>query len=324
MPKSVIQTNKLLLQVALSSELSLVVLVVVIPLEGLVVVVEEGQLRERQLNGPRPRKGLNGVVQREAGEAVLVQPKAPAAVALEGAGAVLARVITAAIQRQTLIHIITAAAISVEPITSGAIALVTPGIVSAVLFTAGRPLPTLVYIQACFEVLVEPVALVAGADWSAVRMLTAMGAASIVVFTAVHNLHLNPVALFPISSQFVGCVAHTDKRAQSVVAAVSTVRLVSLTLINILTCLAVLRQHVPCFTVTENIPSIHSTFVTASSILKRAWIQQFAVLAVLCQLVVRFAPTTEMCSRLLDTVVLTTTVTEGTGENGQTGASVHM
>lgn len=211
MAKSVVQTNKLLLQVALSSELSIVVLVVVVAFERLVVVMKEGQLRERQLYGPCSREGFYGLIKREAGEAVLVQSETPAAVALEGARAVLTRVIAAAVQRQTLIHIIAAAAVSVEPVTRGAVALVAPGVVSAVLFTAGCPLGTLVYIQACFEVLVEPVALVAGADWAAVRMLTVMRAASIVVFTAVHDLHLNPVALFPISSQFVGSVTHTDE-----------------------------------------------------------------------------------------------------------------
>lgn len=107
-------------------------------------------------------------------------------------------------------------------------------------------------------------------------------------------------------------------------AAVSTVGLVCPTLIDILTCLAVLRQHVAHPTVTESVSSVHSTIVTTSSILKRTRVQQFAVLAVFCQLVVRFAPTAEMCGRLLNTVVLTASVTQRTGENGQTGASVHM
>lgn len=211
MTKSVIQTNKLLLQVALRSELALVILVVVVALQRLVVVMKEGQLRERQLYGSCARQGLNGVIQREAGEPVLVQSETPPAVALEGAHAVLTRVIAATVQRQALVHIIAAAAVAVEPVACGAIALVASWVVSAVLFTAGRSLGTLVYIQACFEVLVEPVALVAGAGGSAVGVLTVMGAASIVVFTAVHDLHLNPVALFPVGSQFVGCVTNTDE-----------------------------------------------------------------------------------------------------------------
>lgn len=286
--------------------------------------MKEGQLRERQLYGSCARKGFYGLLQREAGEAVLVQSEAPAAVALEGARTVLTRVVTAAVQRQALIHIITAAAVSVEPVARGAVALVTSWVVSAVLFTAGGSLSTLVGVQACFEVLVESVALVAGADWSTVRVLTVVGAASIVVFTAVHDLHLDPVALFPVSSEFVGCVTNTDEGAQSVVAAMSTVRLLGLTLINILTGLAILRQHVTSSAVTENIPSVHSALMTTSSILKRTRIQQFAVFAVLCQLVVRFAPTAEMRGRLLNAVVLATSVTEGTGERGQTGASVHV
>lgn len=59
--KSVIQTHKFLCQVALSSELSFVIFIVVIALQGLAVVLQQGELwpAERELEGSSTGKGLN-------------------------------------------------------------------------------------------------------------------------------------------------------------------------------------------------------------------------------------------------------------------------
>lgn len=64
-------------------------------------------------------------------------------------------------------------------------------------------------------------------------MLAVMRTASVVVLTAVHNLHLNSVALFSIRSELIGRVTNTNERARSVVAAMSAVAVFYLTLINI-------------------------------------------------------------------------------------------
>lgn len=108
MAKSVIQTHKFLFQITLGSKLPLIIFIVVIALQGLAVIVQQSELWQRQLNGTCARQSLNRIFKGKARESVLVQTETPAAVALEGTGVVLARVITTTIHCQTFIYIITA------------------------------------------------------------------------------------------------------------------------------------------------------------------------------------------------------------------------
>lgn len=142
-------------------------------------------------------------------------------------------------------------------------------------------------------------------------MLAVVRTASVVVLAAVHDLHLDFVALFSIRSQLIGSAAHTGERAQRVVAAVSTVGLFCLTLIDIFTCFSIFGQEVTSFAFTVSSPTISQTIVHAASILFGTGILQFTVLAILCQYVIWLAATAEMSCRLLHTVVLTSSVADG-------------
>lgn len=155
-------------------------------------------------------------------------------------------------------------------------------------------------------------------------MLAVVRTAAVILLAAVYDLHLNFVTLFSIRSQLVSRVTHTGVRAQCVVAAVSTVGLCFLTLINIFTCFPVLSQDVTSFTVTVSFPSINPTLVHTASVLFCTGILQFTMLAVLGQPVIWLAATAEMSYRLLHTVVLTSSVADGTRMNGDAGAAVHM
>lgn len=143
-------------------------------------------------------------------------------------------------------------------------------------------------------------------------MLAVMRTSAVVVLTAVHDLHLNSVTLFSIRSQFIGGVANTGVRAQCIVAAMSTVGLFCLTLINIFTGFGILSQHVSNFTVTVSLAAINPTLVHTASILISTGILQFTMLAILCQRVVWLTAAAKMSNRLLHTVVFTSPVANGT------------
>lgn len=98
-------------------------------------------------------------------------------------------------------------------------------------------------------------------------MLAVMRTSTVAVLTAVHNFHLNSVTLLSIRSQLIGSVANTDVRAQSVMAAVSTVGLFCLTLINIFTSFPISSKGVANFTVTVGLATISSTLVHTASVL---------------------------------------------------------
>lgn len=165
-PEGVVQTHKLLCQVTLGPQLPLVVFIVVVALQRLAVVLQQRELGadEWQLDGAPAGEGLNCIVKWDAGLPVVVQTETPAAEALERACAVLARVIAAGIVSQTLIYVITAAAVGVEPVSCRAVALVSSGVVGAVLLAAGALLSTLVHVEAGFEVVIQSVTMVTGAD----------------------------------------------------------------------------------------------------------------------------------------------------------------
>lgn len=154
-------------------------------------------------------------------------------------------------------------------------------------------------------------------------MLAEVRAAAVVLLAAVHNLHLNSVTLFPIGAQLIGGVADARVGAQSVVAAVSAVGF-SLTLVNIFAGFPVVSEDVTQLTVTVSFAAVHLTDVSAASVLLRARVLQFAVLAVLGQDVVRFAPAAEMSDGLLHTVVFAPSVTDGTRMDGEAGSAVHV
>lgn len=322
--KRLVQTHKLLGQVALGPQLCFVVLVVVVALQGCrAVILQQGQLGP-QLQNPPAGQSLHCIPQQDTGAPVLIETEAPSAEALEGSGVVLARVVASAVGGQTLVHIVTAAPVGVEAVPSSAVALVAPWVVGAVLLTTRLLLATLVHVDAGFKVVVEAVTLVTGAHGPAAGMLAVVGTASVAVLTAVHYLHLDPVALLAVGAQLVGCETHAGVGAQGVVAPMGAVGLRSLTLVDVCAGLAVFGQEVSHLTVTVGPAPVRTALMHAASILISARILQLAVLAVLGQGVVGLTSTAEVGGGLLDTVVLTPSVGDGTRVDGQTGAGVHV
>lgn len=165
--KRVVQAHEFLSQGVLSTQLPLALVVLLSLLEELgVLLSQQSHLGDGSLHGSPAVQGFHWVLQRNAAPAVLIQLVSDLAVTLEGAGSVLAGVITAPVVGQALVLVITATPIDVEPVTGPTVALVAPRIVGAILLTTGVPSSTLIYIHACLLVLIQRVAVVTAADRS--------------------------------------------------------------------------------------------------------------------------------------------------------------
>lgn len=232
--------------------------------------------------------------------------------------------ITAAVGSQALVHIVAAAAVRVESVSCRAVAFVTSGVVGAVLLAAGAPLAALVHVDAGPEVMVQLVSPVTGADGPTGGVLAVVRTAAVVVLAAVDDLHLDPVALFPISPQLVGGVAHADEGAWRVVAAVSAGVLPRFTFVHVSAGFPVFFQDVALLAVAVGSAPIHPALVHAASIVFCAWIVQYAMLAILGEHVIWLAAAPEMSRRLLHAVMLAAAVADGTRVDGETGAAVHV
>lgn len=102
---------------------------------------------------------------------------------------------TTTIIRQTLIHIITRAAIiSIQSKATSTTACVAPWIVRAMVGTTSLLQATLVSIQTGLSVYLKDVSFPTGADGSSILVATTVGTSSIVDGTAVYWLQFYPVA----------------------------------------------------------------------------------------------------------------------------------
>lgn len=283
--KGVIQADKLLRQRVFTPGLRLLLLsphVVVLEAMGQLVpehrdvweVPHEGQLavqvQLRHLQGG-------------AAPAVLVQPVASLTGALEGASQVGAVVLTAATARGTLVHVLTPAAIGAEPVASIAATLIPAGAVGANLLAARR-VGTVVHIDTSLLVLAQLVAAGTGAEGPCAAVAAAVGAAAVVSLTAVHYLHLDPVALPAIGTQLIACVAHALKGPMSVEAAVGTLGQPHGTFIHVFTGLAVSCQPVARVALTVSEAPESLACVHAAAIPVRARVSPDTAPAILLEL----------------------------------------
>lgn len=239
-----------------------------------------------------------------------------ATVALEGAGCVLAGMVTASVDYQTLIHIITATPIRVETVASPAVAFVTPGVVRTVLLAARASRLALVQVHTCPEVIVQMVTMVTAADRSEGGVLALLGTASIGSLTTIHNLHLDTIAFPAVGTQLVCWVTDTGKGTLGVMATVGTGSLACLTLIDVFTVFAILCQCISRTTVTLRSPSFISTGVHTASISVCTGVSQLAVFAVLCKMIVGSTATLVVSRGQLHTVLLTASISDSTGVDG--------
>lgn len=129
--------------------------------------------------------------------------------------------LTAAVTRGTLVNILTTTAISGEPVASVAAALIPTRRVGTHLLAAWG-VGTVVNVNAGLLVLVQLVTVRAGAQGPRAGVTAAVRAAAIASLAAVHNLHLDPVALPAVGTQLIACVAHALEGSLGVEAAMST------------------------------------------------------------------------------------------------------
>lgn len=115
-----------------------------------------------------------------------------------------------------LIDVIAATAVWLQSVASSAAALIAARVVSAEVTAAGLPTDTLISIYTGLPVPVQVVAVVAGAQWAVGGVLAVMRATSIVLLTAVDDLHLDAVALFAVSTKLKARMTHAAEGAQHV------------------------------------------------------------------------------------------------------------
>lgn len=322
--EGVVQTHKFLLEGALGPKLSQALVIVVVAFQWLGVVLEQRDWWPSSLHGQATGQSFHRVAQSDAGAAVLRQTVPQVAVALVRPGCVLAGVFTPSILSETLVHVITATSIGVEPVSCPAVALVPPRVVGTVLFTAGAAIHTLVQIHAGLQVIVQVVSTVTATDGPIGGVLAVVRTASVGGFAAVNDLHLDAVALLAISTQLISRVTDAAEGASGVMATMGTGGLTRLTLVNVFTGFAVPRQPVSRVTVAVRQPSVVVAHVHAASIPVSARARQFAVLAILSQLVVVSAAAVEVSWGKLDAVLLTAAIADCTGEDSDAGAGVRV
>lgn len=327
--KGVVQADKLLLQCVLAPCLCLFHLLILLG-PNIVVSEEVGQLvlehrdmREGSHEGQMAVQPHLGHLQVGTAPAVLIQPVADLAGALEGAGQVGAVVLTAAVARGALVHILTPAAVSAETVASIAAALVAPRAVGANLLAA-RGVGTVVNVNARLLVLAQLVTVGAGADGPLAAVAAAVGAAAVGRLTAVHYLHLDPVALPAISAQLVARVAHTLKGALGVEAAVGTLGQARGAFIHIFAGLVVRRQPVARVALAVGTAPEQPARVHAPSIPVGARVSPDTALAVLLELELRPALAAVLAHGELNAVVLAAAVAHRAGVDGQAGPAIGM
>lgn len=129
--------------------------------------------------------------------------------------------LTATMARGALVNIFTVTAVSAEPVASVTATLISTRRVGTHLLAAWG-VRTVINVNAGLPVFVQLIAMRAGAQGACAGVTAAVRAASVASLTAVHDLHLNPVALPAIGTQLIACMAHTLKGSPSVEAAVRT------------------------------------------------------------------------------------------------------
>lgn len=323
--KGVVQADILFLQCVFAPCLGLFLLS-----PDVVVLEEVGQLvlehRDVQRGAPEGEVAVQdqlGQLQGGATPAVLVQLVAGLTGALEGAGQVGAVVLAATAARGALVHVLTPAAIRTEPVASIAAALVATGAVGANLLAAGGG-GTVVDVDTRPLVLVQLVAMGAGADGARAAVAAAVGAAAVVCLTAVHNLHLDPVALPAISTQLVARIAHTLEGAVRVEAAVCTLGQARGTFIHIFAGLVVYCQLVAHAALAVGKAPECPAPVHAAAIPVCAWVSPDAAPAILLELELGPALAAVLGHCELDAVVLAATIAHGAGVDGQAGPAVRV
>lgn len=264
-----------------------------------------------------------GYLQGGTASTVLVQPEAGLTGALEGAGQVGAVVLTAAAAGRALVHVLAAAAVGAEPVAGVAATLVPAGAVAADLLTARR-VRTVVHVDARLLVLVQLVATGAAAQGPRTAVAAAVGAAPVAGLTAVHDLHLDPVALSAISAQLVAGVAHALIGPPGVEAAVGTPRLPCGTFVHIFAGPAVRPQQEARVAFTVGEPPAHLARVSAAAVPVRARVSPDTAFPVLLELEVGAALAAVLGHRELDTLVLAAAIPQGTRVDGQTGPAIRV
>lgn len=144
------------------------------------------------------------------------------------------------------------------------------------------------------------------------------------MITAVYDLHLNTIALLAIHTQLIGSGTNTHKRSSSVTASMSTVRTARLALINVFTGLGIFSQLITWTTLTAGLISIPEALLRTATVTLCTRVLQFAVFPVLVECVIASTAALEMTRRQLDAEMLTATVPNTAGVDGDACASVHM
>lgn len=151
-----------------------------------------------------------------------------------------------------------------------------------------------------------------------------MRAAPVVGLTAVHDLHLDTVALPAISTQLVASVAHALKGPPGVEAAVGALGLPCGTFIHIFAGPAVSSQQEARTALTVGKAPARLARVHAATIPVCAWIPPDTALSVFLELELGPALTAVLGHCELNTLVLAATVPQGTGIYGQAGPAICM
>lgn len=229
--------------------------------------------------------------------------------------------LAAAVTGGTLINILTATAIRAEPVASEAAALIpTRGVGTHLLAAWG--VGTVIDVSAGLLVFLQLVTSRAGAQGPRAGVTAAVRAAAIASLTAVHNLHLDPVALPAVGTRLIARVAHTLKGPLSVEAAVSTLGQPHGTFVHIFTGLAVCSKLVTCVAATvgkapERLADMHAATV---AICTRT--STDTAPAILLQLVLGPAPAAVLRRRELHALLLAATVSQSARADGQAGPAV--
>lgn len=145
---------------------------------------------------------------------------------------------------------------------------------------------TVIDISAGFLVLIELITKVTGADRAGASVTAEVGTTTVIGLTAIHNLHLYPVALLAIFPQLIARVTSAFKGATGVETAVRTPGQPGRTFIQIFTAFAIRCQSVARVALTVNYSPAVLALVHAASVPISTWVPQDTVLAILCQLVI--------------------------------------
>lgn len=230
-------------------------------------------------------------------------------------------VFAATVTRGALVDILTATAVHVEPVASKAAALIpTRGVGTRLL--AARGVGAVVDVDAGLLVFIQLVTTRAGAQGSSASVTTSVGASAVASLTAVHNLHLDPVTLPTIGTQFIACVAHALKGPLSVETAMSALGQPQSTFIHIFTGFAVCSKLVTRVAATVGKAPEFLAYMHTATVAFCTRASPHAALAILLQLVLGPALAAVLCHRELYTLMLATTISQSAGADGQAGPAI--